>query len=168
MSFSLSFSPRTYIYIFRRWYMVSTFFAVSSSGPQVKTPPLSSPPQLLVSLSLSLSRPLFLSLSLSPSPSLPPFSTRHCDPEPWLFINHTAVSMTDWVTDGGREVLCVYTYIAFASSDADILHENLSRFNGIVDSIRPAPPFYQSFSIHPPWENLLSQFPFHVPFRKLL
>lgn len=46
----------------------------------------------------------------------PYHQTWHCDPEPWLFINQPVVSMTDWVTDGRREVL--YTYGVRTNADA--------------------------------------------------
>lgn len=44
--------------------------------------------------------------------------------EPWLFINHPVVSMTDWVTDGWREVLCLGLYataLIFSTASADSL-----------------------------------------------
>lgn len=66
----------------------------------------------------SLRRRALLRAPRFPFSSLPSFilAARYCDPEPWLFINHPVVSMTDWVTDGRREVL--YTYGVRANADA--------------------------------------------------
>lgn len=75
--------------------VVSTFFAMSCSELRDS---LSFPPPL------------------SPCPLSPLLAAQYRDPEPWLFINHLVVSMTDWVTDGRREVL--YTYGVRANADA--------------------------------------------------
>lgn len=58
----------------------------------------------------------FFAMSCSGLRGPPLLATRYCGPEPWLFINHSVVSMTDWVTDGRREVL--YTYGVRAKADA--------------------------------------------------
>lgn len=44
----------------------------------------------------------FFAMSCSGLRGPPLLATRYCDPEPWLFINHPVVSMTDWLTAGER------------------------------------------------------------------